>query len=96
MRSDNGGCFRSDAYTRWAWQAGIGLRYIRPGHPVENVFVERLHWTVRSEVTDGEVFRSISELQASLDRWRKEYNITHPHQSLRGLSPLQFRLVHGS
>lgn len=93
IRSDNGGQFHSGWYTRWAWEHQIALRYIRPGHPIENVLVERLHQTVRNEAISPFSYKSAAALQRGLDSWRKYYNEVRPHSSLGDVAPLTF--AHG-
>jgi putative transposase len=90
IRMDNSRDFTSDIVTGWCWRNQIAPKLIRPGHPEENVFVERFHGTLRREVLNWCQFRSIKMLQRMLDDFRVRYNVGRPHSSLGGLSPLQF------
>ena len=46
---DNGSEFTCRAFTAWAHRRGIRLRYIRPGRPMENGFVESYNGKFRDE-----------------------------------------------
>ena len=47
IRSDNGSEFTSIAFTDWCERRQIQLRYIEPGKPDQNVFVERFNGIYR-------------------------------------------------
>lgn len=90
VRSDNGGEFRGLKYLEWARRHQVKRRYGRPGHPIDNIFVERLHKTMREEVFNVYQFQALAEVQRQLDAWRIRYNLVRPHQALAGMSPVQF------
>ncbi|MNR49049.1 Integrase core domain protein [compost metagenome] len=80
----------SDAFTEWAAAKGIPIRYIQPGKPNQNAFIERFNRTYRTEVLDAHLFANLERVQAITDRWLVDYNEYRPHESLGGLPPLQF------
>lgn len=90
LRSDRGAQFVSHAYRNWTRAHKVKTSYSRPSTPSDNIFVERLNGTIRQEVLDCYTFRSLAEVQRMLDDWRVRYNMARPHQSLHGLSPMQF------
>lgn len=90
LRSDNGGEFKGLKYVEWTSRHHVKRRYSRPGHPIDNVFVERLHKTQREELFNVYRFKSLAEVQRQLDAWRIRYNLVRPHQALAGMSPVQF------
>ena len=90
VRSDNGGEFTSDIIDTWFHRQRIARVLNRPGHPEENVIVERFNGTMRREVLNWYTFKRFEEVQPFLDDFRARYNIGRPHISLGGLSPLQF------
>lgn len=92
MRTDNGPQFVSRAYMKWLSQNGVAPKYSRPRTPKDNLMVERFNQTLRRELLDFTSFRSFNLLAQALERWRIEYNHLRPHQSLGGLTPVQFRL----
>jgi putative transposase len=90
VRSDNGGEFTADVLATWFHRYHIARIFNRPGHPEENVIVERFNGTMRREVLNWYMFRRFEDVQPLLDDYRARYNIGRPHTSLGGLSPLQF------
>lgn len=90
LRSDNGGEFTGDALAAWLHRNRIARTFIRPGHPEENVIVERFNGTMRREVLNWYTFQRFEDVQPLLDDYRARFNIGRPHVSLGGLSPLQF------
>jgi len=90
IRTDNSRDFTSGIVTDWCRRHQVAPKLIRPGHPVENIFVERFHGTLRREVLNWYQFESIKELQRMLDDFRVRYNVGRPHRAHGGLSPMQF------
>jgi putative transposase len=56
IRMDNGSEMTSAKFVIWAEQQEIELRYIQPGKPNQNAFVERFNKSVRQEVLDAWLF----------------------------------------
>ena len=90
LRSDNGTEFKGLEYIAWTKKARVRRVYIKPRTPTENVFVERFNRTMRNEIFDRYSLESLSEAGRMLEDWRVRYNLSRPHLSLGGLSPLQF------
>lgn len=90
LRVDNGPEFLSDQFTEWCQTNGILLRYIQPGKPNQNAFIERFNRTYRNEVLNLYLFRSLDEVREITGRWLLEYNEQRPHESLGGLPPQNF------
>lgn len=80
----------SEAFTEWAAAKGISIRYIQPGKPNQNAFIERFNRTYRTEVLDAHLFANLEQVQAITDRWLVDYNEYRPHESLGGLPPVHF------
>jgi len=36
-------------------------------------------------------FKSLQDAKAKIDNWRQDYNTKRPHQSLRQMTPLEYR-----
>lgn len=90
LRVDNGPELTSEAFVEWCRAQGIELRYIQPGKPAQNAYIERFNRTYREGVLDAYLFESISEVQTITDEWLEDYNSERSHDSLGGVPPVQF------
>lgn len=91
IRVDNGPEFISKVFTLWCAQNKIEIKYIQPGKPMQNGYVERLNRTYREDVLDAYYFDNLEELRILNDEWQYNYNNLHPHQSLNRKSPKAVR-----
>jgi putative transposase len=87
---DNGPEFSGRALDTWAYARGVQLRFIRPGKPIENAFVESFNGKFRDECLNEHWFASVAEARALIEAWRIDYNTVRPHSALRGATPEQF------
>ena len=70
IRLDNGPEMISEAFTEWAAAKGISIRYIQPGKPNQNAFIERFNRTYRTEVLDAHLFANLEQVkQLRIDGW---------------------------
>ena len=69
---------------------GVQLRFIRPGKPIENAFVESFNGKFRDECLNEHWFASVAEAQRLIEAWRVDYNTVRPHSALHGATPEQF------
>jgi len=90
LRLDNGPELTAEVFTAWCDAQQIALRYIQPGKPDQNAFIERFNRTYREEVLDAYVFASLSEVQALTDDWLLAYNERRPHDALGRIPPTRF------
>jgi putative transposase len=90
LRLDNGTELTSHAFVDWAHGRGIDLRFIEPGKPNQNAFIERFNKTYRTEVLNTYVFESIEQVQQITEDWLVEYNEQRPHDSLGRVPPLTY------
>lgn len=90
LRLDNGPELTSVAFTEWCAENGIEVRFIQPGKPDQNAFIERFNKTYRDEVLDAYVFEAIEQVREVTDTWLSEYNEERPHDSLGRVPPLTF------
>jgi len=91
IRTDNGPEFTSHHYTLWCENNNIETKHIQPGKPNQNGYVERFNRTYREDVLNAYLFESISQLQVMSNKWQEDYNHGHPHQSLKGMTPIEFK-----
>jgi putative transposase len=89
LRLDNGPELRSAALTDWCWERGIELRYIQPGKPSQNAFIERFNRTCRHEVLDAYLFSGLEEVGEITEEWIKDCNEDRPHRANGNLPPIQ-------
>lgn len=87
---DNGPEFVSLALDQWASTQGIRLAFIRPGHPVENCFIESFNGKLRDECLNQHHFLSLAEAQAGIEAWRREYHTERPHRGLGQRTPAEY------
>ncbi len=88
IRSDNGPEFIAAAFAEWAERHGVILDVIQPGKPMQNGFIERFNKTLRTEILDMYLFRSLSEVRVLTEQWRTEYNEERPHSSQGNMPPV--------
>jgi putative transposase len=68
----------------------VAWRYIEPGNPVQNAFMESLNSKLRAECLNEYVFSSLGEARGIIERWRHDHNYLRPHSSLGALTPSEF------
>jgi putative transposase len=91
IRCDNGPELTSQAFTDWSRQRGIEIRFIQPGKPDQNAFIERFNRSYREEVLSAHLFESIADVQEITDAWLRRYNEIRPHDALGSLPPARYR-----
>ncbi len=87
---DNGPEFTSLALDQWASARGITLDFIRPGHPVENCFIESFNGKLRDECLNQHHFATLADAQQRLATWQHEYHTDRPHRGLGQRTPTEF------
>lgn len=87
---DNGPEFTSRALDQWAYERGVELRFIRPGRPIENCFIESFNGKFRDECLNLHWFTTLADARTIIGVWRHDYNHHRPHSSLGGIPPAEF------
>jgi len=87
---DNGPEFTSKALDRWAYENSVELRFIRPGRPIENCFIESFNGRFRDECLNLHWFTTLDDARDVIEIWRFDYNHFRPHSSLGGMPPVEF------
>ena len=88
--TDNGPEFISKAMDQWAYEKRVDLKFIQPGKPVQNAFIESFNGKFRFECLDVHWFQDLNHAREIIGNWRMEYNQIRPHSSLQRKTPEQF------
>ncbi len=88
--SENGTEFTSNAILKWSYDNQVGWKYIQPGKPMQNGYIESFNGKLRDECLNENWFLNLKEARNIIEKWREDYNFYRPHTSLKGLSPEQF------
>jgi putative transposase len=91
IRCDNGPEYTSQVLVDWCETHRIELRYIQPGKPNQNAYIERFNKSYRNEVLDAHLFEDLDQVREITDTWVQRYNEERPHESLGNLPPSVFR-----
>lgn len=91
IRCDNGPEFTSQALAQWCGRRGIEIRFIQPGKPDQNAYVERFNRSYREEILSAYLFDSLVQVQEITDSWLVSYNEQRPHDALGSLPPAMYR-----
>ena len=67
---DNGPEFSGRALDAWACAQGVQLRFIRPGKPIENAFVESFNGKFRDECLNEHWFVRLADAKTIIETWR--------------------------
>ncbi|MBL7698358.1 MAG: transposase family protein, partial [Chitinophagaceae bacterium] len=70
IRVDNGPEFTGKAFTNWCSKQSITIKYIQPGKPMQNAYIERLNRTYREDVLDAYLFETLEEVRMLSDEWQ--------------------------
>ena len=60
------------------------------GQAGENGYIESFNGRLRDECLNVELFWSVEDARAKLEKWRVDYNVHRPHSSLANLPPAAF------
>jgi len=84
----------AESFTQWAKGNGVSIQYILPDKPNQNAFIERFNRRFREEVLDQYLFARLEDVREAAHWWMIDYNEVRPHDSLGGLSPVEYRHTH--
>jgi putative transposase len=87
FNTDQGRQFTSKEFTDVLKDNGIKISMDGRGRCQDNIFVERLWWTLKYHYVYLRTFENGSELRKGLKHWFEYYNQERFHQSLGNLTP---------
>ena len=87
LRSDNGPEFIAKKLRKYLKKAEVKTRYIEPGAPWQNGYVESFNNTLRNELLNQEIFDTMLEARVLTEQYRRRYNEYRPHSSLNYATP---------
>ena len=85
IRVDNAPEYISGTLLAWAEKHKIAIRYIQPGQPQQNAYIERYNRAVRHEWLDQYIIETIEEAQDHATQWLWTYKNAprHPFHGLQ-------------
>jgi putative transposase len=84
IRMDNGPEFVAKITRAWSDANEIEFKYIEPGKPMQNGYIERFNKSYREGVLDAWLFDSIDEVREVSQVWVDDYNNSRPHDACGG------------
>jgi putative transposase len=87
FNTDQGSQFTSEAFTKVLKSNGIKISMDGRGRCMDNIFIERLWWTVKYHYLHLHSFENGLELRKGLRSWFEYYNRERTHQSLNRMTP---------
>jgi putative transposase len=96
FNTDQGAQFTSDTFTSLLKDHDINISMDGRGRVQDNIFIERLWWTLKYQYLYLWSFGNGSELRQGLAQWFGFYNRERSHQALDNLTPdeVYFNLPH--
>jgi putative transposase len=89
FNTDQGAQFTSRAFTEVLEAKGIAISMDGRRRALDNVFIERLWWSVKYENIYLMGYETVRELEVGLTKYFAYYNRCRPHQALDNNTPLK-------
>jgi len=87
FNTDQGSQFTSQGFVGLLESHGIQVSMDGRGRVQDNIFIERLWWTIKYHYLYLHAFDNGTELRRGLHQWVGFYNQDRPHQALDNLTP---------
>jgi putative transposase len=88
--TDNGPEFAGLALERWAHDRQVTHRFITPGKPSQNGYIESFNGKLRDECLNEHEFINLRHARELIETFREDYNQLRPHSSLGDQTPAEF------
>ena len=90
VRSSGGPEFVAEAVRSYLKEQGAKTRYIDPGAPWQNPYVESFNGKLRDELLRRELFPGLLEAKVLSGQYHAHYNHERPHSALGYQTPAAF------
>ena len=90
---DNGPESIAKIASAWSKANEIDFKYIEPGKPSQNAYIERFNRTYRGKVLDAYLFDTLEEVRGIAEIFMDDYNNHRPHDALGGIPPRLYRSI---
>jgi putative transposase len=90
IRVDNGPEFISTKLDMYCKENKITLIFIQPGEPTQNAYIERCNGSIRRELLNAYIFKTLHEVRIKTEEWRMDYNYNRPHEALNNKTPMEY------
>ena len=87
FNTDQGAQFTSKEFITTLKSNGVSISMDGKGRVQDNIFIERLWWTVKHQYLYLYAFDNGSQLRAGLRQWFEFYNSQRSHQALDDMTP---------